>query len=329
MSNNRYPSIFIQSKNELAKHISSSNLSPVNALALINDVIKNFDSYWYDSQRSEPAKGKFVRSAAGTPLAKLLKLIDQRVLAVHDRMVPDFIFGGLSNKNHILAADYLLGQEKGRTLVGLDVQSFFEQIKETRVFYFFYKKCKCSVEASKLLAKLCTVPLGPKGSKSETRSIARGFATSSRLALWTNIDIFLKLKWKVYRKLKAHDPRIAIYVDDVGVSASRVDLDQMKAVSGMMEKILKDSDHNQSLQVNPKKNKLRAYATGAEHLGMKLGRNKLSFGAKTRSKRDRILDALKSAPNNKDEKTALLQRKRSYHVYQKQIEKVQASVKKQ
>jgi non-homologous end joining protein Ku len=50
----RYPKIGIRSKNELAKRISDDKFTQQEALALINDVIKNKDTYWKDSKRSEP-----------------------------------------------------------------------------------------------------------------------------------------------------------------------------------------------------------------------------------------------------------------------------------
>lgn len=99
MSKNRYPKISIGSKNELAKRISGKMFSYNDALGLINDVLANFDRYWYDSADSEPEKEKYVRSAVGSPLNKLLKLIDQKVLAPHDFLIPDFVFGGVSGKN--------------------------------------------------------------------------------------------------------------------------------------------------------------------------------------------------------------------------------------
>ena len=91
----RYPKIGIRSKNELAKRISGKGLSQQQALDLINDVVKNRDKYWKDSKMSEPLSEKWVRNASHTNYGKLLSLISTRVLAPHDNMVPDFIFGGL------------------------------------------------------------------------------------------------------------------------------------------------------------------------------------------------------------------------------------------
>ena len=213
MIKNQYPKIGLRSKNEIAKRISSKKLSTNEALILINDVLKNFDSYWYDSKNSKPEEQKFVRSATKSPaLKKLLKLISEKILKPYDVLVPEFMFGGLSGKNNIQATRYLLGEQRDRTLLKLDVKTFFEQVKQERVFYFFYKKCQCTVEASRILASLCCVPRGKKGSGSNEKILARGFATSSRLSMWCNLGTFQHLDWKMKKKLKRKKKHIKKYM---------------------------------------------------------------------------------------------------------------------
>ncbi|MBI4992491.1 MAG: hypothetical protein HZB99_04745 [Candidatus Harrisonbacteria bacterium] len=321
----RYPKINILSKNELAKHISGSKLRFSDALKLINNAADNFNNQWYDSEHSEPEKEKFVRSAVGTCLGKLLELIDKKVLAPHDNLVPDFIFGGVSSKNHIQAAHHLLGNKRERVLLRLDIKRFFEQIHEDRVFNFFYAKCRCSARASRLIARLCCVPLGPKGQGSATKSLARGFATSPRLSLWCNLDLFLRLSWMVKKELRGHDPKIAIYVDDIGVTASRVSLERMEEISRIAENILENFDSNQKLPINPSKKEILSNVDGMEHLGLRFGRNKLSFGGKTRFNLNKIYSKLKS-PLSKSEKLRLLNQLRSYQRYKQQIVKTSNAI---
>jgi hypothetical protein len=314
----RYPKLAIRSKNELAKHISGKRLSQSGALALINDVIANFDRYWRDSKHSQPEKGKFVRDAKPFPLGRLLKLIDKQVLAPHDALVPDFIFGGISGKDHIKAGYHLLGKKRHRTLLGLDISTFFEQIRERRVFYFFHKKAGCSVKASRLLAGLCSVPLGAKGSEDTERSIGRGFATSTRLALWCNLDIFLRINWLAKERFKGRDPQIAIFVDDIGITASRVSRQDVEKFADEVEDILKKYDPNQTLPINPKKRKILSAAQGMEHLGLRLGRNKITPGYKTALKIQHIRNELKK-PQNKADKKRLLQKQGAYYGYKRYI----------
>jgi len=288
MQTSRYPKLYIRSKNELAKHLSHSKFPKEEVLALINDVLNNFTRYWRDNEyRSEPEKEKYVRSAKRTPLGRLLDNINKAVFAPHDKMLPDFIFGGVKNMNHAKAAKYLLGKKRKRTSLKLDITRFFEQISEERVYHFFRDKCACSKRAAALLASFCCVPEGPKDSVSERKTIARGFATSSRLAVWCNLDTFIKLDRLVKKRLKGKDPRIAIYVDDIGITASRVLKEEMEKLSYDAENLLLNTDRNQKLPINKKKTKISSHEEGIEHLGLRLYRNRLSIGAKTKSKIDR------------------------------------------
>jgi len=316
----RYPKLGIRSKNEIAKRISSPRFPYRDALSLLKDVSMNFDKYWHDNKKeSEPEKEKYVRSAAGTSLGLLLSLINEKILAPSDELIPDFIYGGLEDRNHIQAAFKLLGKQKSRRLISMDIVRFFEQINEKRVFYFFYKKCHCSKDAASLLARLCCVPKGPKGSRGSEKVLGRGFATSSRLSVWCNMDTFLRIKWKAARLLERHDPELVVFVDDIGVSASNVTEERMDEVYKNLESILEHSDSNQALPVNPKKKKNITFAQGAEHLGLKLGRNKLTPGAKTSAKRDRVKNALQKNITTQERKK-LLSKKKAYYLYKKQLQ---------
>lgn len=317
--NNRYPRIQLRSKNELAKRISDKSFSVKKSLLLINDVLEKFDKYWVDSKKSQPENGKYIRSAIGTPLGVLLKLINRKVLKPHDHLLPDFIFGGVSNKNHIQAAYALLGKQKNRTLLGLDISRFFEQINKVRVFYFFYKKCGCSAKASQLLADLCCVPEGKKGNGSQNHVLARGFSTSPRLAVWANLDTFVRIKWATDKCLSGHDPKIVIFVDDVGVSASRISGDTIKQLREKIKTILSGFDSNQKLPINEGKTKIKPFAQGVEHLGFRLGRNKINFGYKTKANMERVKKKLKISSGI--EKKQLIKKLKSYYLYKKQADK--------
>lgn len=314
----RYPRIGIRSKHELAKRISDAYLPYKKALTLINDVLLNFDKYWHDSKSSQPEKEKYVRTAIGTPLAELLSRIDKKLLAPHDDKIPDFVFGGLSGRNHIQAAKSLLGRKRKRVLCGLDIARFFEQIKESRVSYFFHKKCGCSLEAARLLATICCVPAGSKEEPGAEKTLARGFATSTRLAVWCNLDTFLKVSWKAKRMLQGHDPKMMIFVDDIGITASRVSDEKMMRVESAAIEILSHSDEHQPLPVNPKKTKRESFSEGAQILGLGLGK-KLSIGSKSRSRMDKNRLALKVVTSS-SEKKVLLRKKRGQEKYKQQVD---------
>lgn len=320
MPNRRYPSIAIRSHNELAKRISHSGFSQSEALALINDVIKNFNNYWRDNNgQSEPDKDKYVRSAKGTPLGKLLDKINKMVFAPHDKIVPDFIFGGVNGMNHVKAAEYLLGKKRHRVALKMDLKRFFEQVGYEKVYHLFLTRCGCSKKASKTLADLCCVPVGPKGSKDATnRVIARGFATSSRLAVWCNMDAFIRLNWLVKKSFKGNDPKIAIYVDDIGITVSKLSKVGMKKFSVEVQNLLAKNN----LEVNDKKTEVSSYDDkgGLNHLGIKLERNRLRVGIKTRKKMVRLKDKAKNGQYKEIRKSSKDQL-RHLNYYKKYVEK--------
>ena len=315
----KYPKLNILSKNELAKHIHSKDFSIDEAKTLINQVLLDPESHWKDSKRySKPETGKYERNAKRTPLGDLLKKIDSKVLAPCDNLLPAFIFGGIKNSSHIKASKHLLGNKRKRSLLGLDIKSFFETIKEDRVSYFF-KKCGCSLKASKLIAKLCCVPLGEKGNGSKVRTIARGFATSPRLAVWCNLETFMEVERISKAVLKNSDPRIAIYVDDVGITASRVTDSDLEEVKIKAIEILSNFDKNQKLPVNDKKTKKQNYLTGIEHLGLRYERNKLLVGKKTTSKLDKV--SREYEHGNENTKKLLKNKKKAYFRYKDSVTK--------
>lgn len=320
MSKSIYPKLFIKSKNELAKHISQKDFPPKEALDLINDCLLNFDSYWKDSASSELKKGKYIRNASGKSLKKLHRKINALVLAPHDKLVPFFIFGGLKKRDHVMAARELLGSEQKRCILKLDLKRFFEQVESRRVEFFFRRMCKCSSKASKILTALCCVPVGPKGSGGQQKTIARGFATSPRLAVWCNLNLFLKLQRLVLKRLKGHDPRIAVYVDDIGITASRVSKEEMGKLGNEIAGLLAEVDPNQPLRINEKKTSVRSHRDGMHYVGIELRRDSLAVGIKARAKKEKIKDLLNTNLPAQDRK-ALLLRKKAMNRYKNYVEK--------
>jgi hypothetical protein len=314
MPNNRYPKIHIRSKNELAKQISNRRLPYKKALKLISISKTNFDDYWRDHpKQSQPEKGKWVRDASGTNLGRLLKLIDGKILKPHDNLLPNFIFGGVSGMNHKAAVLHLLGRRRKRILLKLDITKFFEQNRQNRVYHFFLDKAGCSQKGAKLLADLCCVPYGAKDKPEDYKTIGRGFPTSPRLAVWCNLDTFIKLQRLVIKELKGKDPRIAIYVDDIGITASKATKEDMMKLYPKIKSIL-EADANQKLPLNDAKTKIIYHSGetydvqgnykgkwGFELLGLQMNRNKLTLGTKTRWKLMNITEKYK-ASKSKDAK---------------------------
>lgn len=312
-----YPKLNIRSKNDLAKRISDKNFSYTEALSLINRVIKNHESLWKDSRKhSQPDKGKFVRDSSRTDLGLLLKKIDKKILVPNDTLLPDFIFGAKKKTSHITASKNLLGLRRKRSLLGMDIKSFFEQIKEERVYGFFCKS-GCHPRVSRILALVCCVPLGEKGSGNREKSIARGFPTSPRLAVWCSINIFTKVERVVKKRLKYNDPKISIYVDDIGITASKVEGYVLTDLSVEIKEILSNFDTNQSLPISDHKTKFQKHNTGIEHLGLVYGKNSLMIGRKTKSRQDSIKFKYKISEGG--EKKVLKNKVKSYVRYKKSV----------
>lgn len=277
--------INLDSKNTLAQQISGKKLNPSQARDLIDNVIVRYDTLWKDNlKESKPDKGKWVRSAYRTDLGRLLKLIDVRVLAPLDRNLPNFIFGGRKGMSNVTAAKHLLGFEKERTLLALDITKFFESVDVSKV-EAFYKSKSCSPRMAKILSRLSCVHKGPKHQPEFALSLARGFSTSTRLSIWSYIAAFHQIHDLVLKRLKDYDPRIAIFIDDIGVSASRVPEELLRSLEDDIDSIFgKQSDG--FVKLNREKTKVMNFRDGISHLGVVLNRNKLVLPKDLQSKRD-------------------------------------------
>jgi len=328
MQSNRYPDIKILSKHYLAKVIARRMLTYKAALDLINDSVKNFDLYWVDNAEiSKPEKKKWVRDASRTPLGVLLKAIDRRLLKPYDHMLPSFIYGGVNGLDHKAAVKALLGIRRKRILLKLDITRFYEQMKDDRVFSLFYNKFGCSKKVSQLIANLCCVSHGAKLDPDNFKTLARGFSTSSRLSVWCNLDTFLKIDRLIKKELKGKDPKIAIYVDDIGITASKVSVEEMVELYKKV-KIILNADKYQKLPLNDMKTKIILHSGETydfdgeyqgkwsfEHLGSQMNRNSLTPGTKSRWKISDLTFKMKETNGkNKDirKKYKALQRYKAY-----------------
>ena len=169
------------------------------------------------------------------------------------------------------------------------------------------------MRVSKLLANLCCTPIGKKNSGSIKKTLARGFSTSPRLAIWINLNTFLQIQWLTSKILKGHDPRIVIFIDDIGITASRISKQKMKQLQHGIEKILQKNKTPQ----NRKKTLIKLFSNTVEHLGVVLGRNKVTIGSKTRKKLTFLLKKIKKSTHTNKQK--LLKKKHAYYRYKNQL----------
>jgi hypothetical protein len=267
-------SIKLDSKNALANRIANKQLSKEKVRELIDSVVVNHSSLWHDNlAASKPEDGKWVRSAHGTDLGKLLRLIDRCILVPLDTHLPKFMFGGRKGMSNITAALQLLGYEKERSLLALDIKRFFESVDIARV-EGFYRSMECSPRFTESLSRFSCVPRGAKDKPEDVFALARGFSTSTRLAAWSYITTFHKIHDLAMKRLKPYDPRIAVFIDDIGITASRVPEEVLRALANEIDTLLsKDSDG--AVRLNQSKTKVLSFTDGIEHLGVAINRNKL------------------------------------------------------
>lgn len=304
MINQGYPKLNLYTRKQLANVIRDKDLSFDAAMKLIDDCLINKDKYWSDNPKeSKPDDDKWVRNASGTPLGKLQKRINQKVLAPHDSELPIFIYGGVGKKGIKNAAIALQGKKNKRTLLKLDMSHFFEHISYEDVVKILVRYCGCGKDVAHIIAEIACVQRGKKSSNNTNEKVlARGFSTSSRLAVWCNLSLFRELFYCMTKRLKEHDPRIAVYMDDIGITASRI---APVSLSLLYKDITELIENTSKLEVNKNKTKIIDYlqheydvADGHlledkiaqfEFLGIGIGRNRLYPGVKTRSKMAKLI----------------------------------------
>lgn len=292
----KYPFLNLRSRNDFSKRVSSK-IPLVKIKRLVKDVATNKDKYWYDYLgKCEPKNGKYVRGAReNSPLAIVLTLIDG-LLASYDNLLPDYIYGGVKGKSNSLATCSLLASTK-RSMIKIDFSTFFEQITEKRVFQFFYHKCGCKMGFSKFASEICCVSKGPKNNPESDRVLARGFSPSMRLAIWCNLEFFMRLKTLVQKRLGKCYPRIVIWVDDIAIVADA----PKEKMNQLFEEMLELAG-KYGLKINEEKSCVLGYEEPKEFLGLCL--YKKSLGLKE-SKQERLKMLKKIArilPEKRDRK---------------------------
>lgn len=331
MINRSYPQIKLYTKKQIANLIRGKNISFGAAMKLIGDCLQNKNEYWSDNAReSEPNEEKWVRSACGTPLGELQNRISQRIFAVHDRDLPPYVYGGVSEKSTKDAAIALLGKKNKRILLKIDMRRFFEHISYADVKDMLVEKCSCSKEVAQIIAEVACVEKGKKSPDNDSEKVlARGFSTSSRLAVWCNLDLFFGIFYLVSKRLKGYDPKIAIYMDDIGITASRVD---PPIIASLYKEILELIEGSKlSLEINEKKTKIVDYlhreynytdgtikegvTAPFEFLGIEMGRNSLRPGIKIRSKMAKL--AQKPTLTSRERRTFKGQRRYAKYIRKK------------
>lgn len=299
MTNQRLPNLRLYTEKDLANAIRDESLPFNKALWLIKRCIDNKDKYWHDVKfLSDPKKNKWVHSAKETPLGELQARLNENVLAPHDDIIPAYVYGGLGKRSIKQAANDLLGKRRERTMLKIDMSRFFEHVTRDDVVQCLTRSCGCTKRVATIIADLSCVPEGKKSRDNTNKLVlARGFASSSRLAIWCNLPVFRRIFNLVLRELRGHNPKISVYMDDICITASRVSPGKMCNLHKKIIEIVEAPGSN--LELNKSKTQIVNYRSEGfnpdngelirgkpfpyEFVGIKLKRNELAPGTKVHS----------------------------------------------
>jgi len=266
--------INIRSKNELAKHFSSTS-NHIQMLKNINLVIKNFWKYYYNHKNSIPKEWKYIR-VSKWPLRVLNKLVNEQILKKIDKKIPNFIFGWISGKNHIKAVQEHK-VKRNRTYIKLDLKRYFDQIDLWMVIGNLITKLWCWKKWAKVIGLLCCVPQWEFFNDKNKRLLARWFNTSSRLAVLCSLDFFQRINWMLLKKYKHLKPKISVYVDDITISLNNT---SKKEIKDILNKIYSLSE-KYNLVLNKSKEEVIEDTRTIEILWIKMQEWKLSLWKKS------------------------------------------------
>ena len=279
-----YPNLNIQSKNILYKRLFSGKNEDIKVgKKLLLDGLNNFNELWRDNKKmSEPEKEKWVRDCSSTKLSIILKKIDVLLLKPLDKYLPNILHGGISSefkkytgtihkRGTQTAAVSIIDGRRKRWFLGMDLQRFFEQVSQEKVKKLF-KNLGCGERVAYMLSEFCCVELGSKNySYGNNKVLARGFAPSVRLAIWCNIKFFIALEKIVKKEFKGKFPKIAVFIDDIGITAVKVDQNQIKKLEAKISILAQEF----GVIINNDKTRILSPDLPKEFVGQKIGNNKI------------------------------------------------------
>lgn len=268
------PKVYIRSKAELAKHLSTPK-SYDSILDDINEALNNIQKLYFNHSNSTPNEWKFIR-VAKWPLKKVNNKINEFILKPIDRCLPFFIFWGVSGKNHIKAVKEHKSKNK-RAYIKLDLQRYFDQITQERVIWNLVSKLWCSPKWAYFIASMCCVPEWEKYSDDAKKLIARGFHTSSRLAILCSIEFFMRLNYFLQNKYSHLNPKVSVYVDDITISLDESNTEILQEILTWIKKL----SEKYNLILNDDKEEIIEWTYSTEILWIKLENWKMKLWKKS------------------------------------------------
>jgi len=242
----------------------------------IKNLKEGFDDMWEDHRLSKPEKNKNIRDCSKSSLGPYLRAFNNNVLKGYDSHTPSFIYGGIQGGNHVEAASKLLENEG--TLLKLDFKNFFESIDLIRVKIMF-ERSGCSSRAAAKLANIFCIAEGKKGCGSKNKVLARGFSTSTRIAIWCHIDTFYMIVRLIDKKLSKYKYSVIFFVDDIGIMTQGVPKNELLDLANDINTML-ETKVSGNLCLNMSKVKIREKDEAREILGINILKGGLDISNK-------------------------------------------------
>lgn len=329
----KHPQLNLRTQNDLLRFLNAAGevkagnqiLRKKLTSADLDHVTTNSALEWNDHESSDAVKGKYVRALVpGTKLNLANRRLNAALKRTLDKKAPDFFYGSVGGygpikKGHVRAAARLCNG-KNTTIISLDVTKFFETISYDRVIRFFIK-AGCTHNVATELANLTCVPRGPKNNPEAGHSLARGFPTSPRLALWSTYEIFVKLNRVLQKKYKYLSPKIVVFVDDIGISIKNATDEDLTKIKKTAFEIIEGDKNGIALHVHRSAPKLQIkhISDTAEHLGLVIGKSSVAPGIKTRQKISHAKKLLASGTLSADDRKTICSSKRGLMNYKRSI----------
>lgn len=144
---------------------------------------------------------------------RLTEVPDRDLMAVQSRLnklllritAPEFLFNPVKGKSAVANAAYHAG---ARSILTVDVKSYFQSTAASLVFKFFTKRMKCADDVAAILTKLTTY----------RRHLPTGAPTSPILAYLVNSEMWTS----VFDISQKYGIKFSLYMDDITLSGDAV-----------------------------------------------------------------------------------------------------------
>lgn len=185
----------LQSKKRLAK-ILNLKLDELIALTLLDSPYSG-----YEKINKESGKKRYIEEPD-----KPLKRVQVRIDSLLSRIeVPDYLHSPAKNKSFMTNAKV---HQESKTMMKIDIKSYFPSTTSKRVYYYFHTILKCSPDVSGILARLTT----------HNQYLPTGSPSSPRLAYFSYVEM-----WdKIYHLVRKSNYLMTVYIDDLCVSGETI-----------------------------------------------------------------------------------------------------------